>query len=146
MEQAHFGERHHHAVLVARVDDEIVAHRTARLRDVGNAALFRALDVVREGKERVTAQRNAADRGKIGFLFFRGEGFGAHFEKLLPDAVAEHVFRFVGEIDIDNIVFIGPPHAVRELQGKHFFVLAQMPQIGFAARKAGAMNCLLYTS
>ena len=53
MEQSYAGERHSHAVLVAGLDNVVVADRAARLCDVLNARLVSALDIVSEGEERV---------------------------------------------------------------------------------------------
>ena len=55
MEQPDTRKCHRHPVLVAALDDRIVADRAARLGDVANAALLRALDIVREREERVGA-------------------------------------------------------------------------------------------
>lgn len=51
MEQADVGHRHCDAVFVAGLDDVVVADGAAALRDVGDAALMRALDVVAEREE-----------------------------------------------------------------------------------------------
>ena len=53
MEQADVGHRHCDAVFVAGLDDVVVADGAAALRDVGDAALMRALDVVAEREEGV---------------------------------------------------------------------------------------------
>ena len=53
MEQADVGHRHCDAVFVAGLDDVVVADGAAALRDVGDAALMRALDVVAEWEEGV---------------------------------------------------------------------------------------------
>jgi hypothetical protein len=44
---------HDHAVVVAGVDDEVIAHRAAGLHDVTDAALLGPVDVVAEREERV---------------------------------------------------------------------------------------------
>ena len=51
MEQADVGHRHCDAVFVAGLDDVVVTDGAAALRDVGDAALMRALDVVAEREE-----------------------------------------------------------------------------------------------
>lgn len=53
MEEAHACERHCDAILVAGINNIVVANRTACLSDVLYAALVRTLDVVAEREERV---------------------------------------------------------------------------------------------
>ena len=53
MEQADAGEGHRHVVFVAGLDHVVVADRAAGFRDVGDAALSRALNIVAEREERV---------------------------------------------------------------------------------------------
>ena len=53
VEQSHVGEGHGDAIFVAGLDDVVVADGAATLRDVGDAALMRALDVVAEREEGV---------------------------------------------------------------------------------------------
>ena len=53
MEEAHTCERHCDAILVAGINNIVVANRTACLSDVLYAALVRTLDVVAEREERV---------------------------------------------------------------------------------------------
>ena len=53
VEQAHAGEGHGNAVLIAGFDNMVVAHAAAGLCYVGHAALMRPLDIVAEGEESV---------------------------------------------------------------------------------------------
>lgn len=53
MEQSRAVEHHHHAVLVARLDHDIVADGAARLYDVARAALLGAVDAVAEREKGV---------------------------------------------------------------------------------------------
>ena len=53
MEQAHAGEGHHHIVLIALSDDQIIADGAAGLGDVGNTAGVGTLNVIRKGEESV---------------------------------------------------------------------------------------------
>ena len=59
MEEAHTCERHCDAILVAGINNIVVANRTACLSDVLYAALVRTLDVVAEREEGVGAEGDA---------------------------------------------------------------------------------------
>ena len=56
MEQTDTCEGHSHAVLVTALNDCIVSDRSARLGDVLDTALLRALDIVGEREESVGAE------------------------------------------------------------------------------------------
>ena len=60
MEQPDAAEGHRDVVLVAGVDDLLVADGAAGLDDGGHAGTAGALDVVAEGEEGIAAQRNSA--------------------------------------------------------------------------------------
>ena len=62
MEQPDAAERHRNAVLVAGVDHLCVADGAARLRNSGHAAAARALDIIAEREEGITAQRSHRSR------------------------------------------------------------------------------------
>ena len=51
MEQSHASEGHGDAILVASLDDIVVADATASLRNIVDATLVGTLDVVAEGEE-----------------------------------------------------------------------------------------------
>ena len=72
MEQTKPTERHGNTVFVAGVNHLLVADGTAGLDNSGNAAAVRALNVIAEGKERVTAQTNACHFAQPFFLLNLG--------------------------------------------------------------------------
>ena len=72
VEQAHAGECHCYAVLVARLDDIVVANRAPGLRYVLHTALVGALNVVAEGEEGVAAQGHARVAGNPFGLLLAG--------------------------------------------------------------------------
>ena len=55
VEKAQSGKSHDHAVFVACLNNGIIAHRTARLSNIGNAAAESTLDIIAEGEESITA-------------------------------------------------------------------------------------------
>ena len=65
----------------------VIADGAARLGDIGNARLARALDVVAKREEGVRAYGHTGVLRNPSFLFFRSEHFGAHLEGVLPNAV-----------------------------------------------------------
>ena len=56
MEKSYACERHGNVVLVARLDDVVVAHRASGLGHILHATLVGTLDVVAEGEEGIAAQ------------------------------------------------------------------------------------------
>ena len=67
MEQTHAGEGHDDAVLVALLDDQIIADGAAGLGDVLDTGSHTALNGVGEGEECVGAQSLAGGLGSFPF-------------------------------------------------------------------------------
>ena len=107
VEQSHAGEGHGHAVLIAALDDQIVADGAAGLGDVGNAGLLGALDVVAEGEEGIRTQSHTVDGVEIGSLLLTGEGSGLLGEVLLPVAVSGNVLLVLVDVTVDDVVAVG---------------------------------------
>ena len=76
VEQTDARECHGDAILVARIDDVVVADRAARLRNKFYAALVCALNVVAEREKRVAAHGNALKRRKPSRFLLAGEQIG----------------------------------------------------------------------
>ena len=70
MEQSHSRERHRHAELVARGNNEVIADGAAGLSDIADAGALCSLDIIGEREERVGAEGNARNGCKIRLLFF----------------------------------------------------------------------------
>ena len=73
MEQAHTCKRHGYAILVAGVDNIVVAYAASSLCDILYAALVGTLDVVAKGEEGIAAQRHALVLGEPLTALFCGE-------------------------------------------------------------------------
>ena len=117
VEEAHAGKCHYHAVLISCLDNQIVADRSAGLCDIAYAALCRAVDIIREGEECIRAYRYTAYCSKVGVLLFTGKGLRSFREVVLPYVIAEYRVRIsVGEIKIDDVVFIGSADTVCKFQ------------------------------
>ena len=91
MEQPDAAECHCDAVLVAGVDDLLVADGAAGLDDGRHAGTACALDVVAEGEERIRAEADAGDMAQVLFLFLSGQRLGLTGEGLGPDVVTDDV-------------------------------------------------------
>ena len=72
VEEPHSCKRHRHPVGIGGLDHVIVSDAAARLRDVLNAGLRGALDIVAEGEEGVRAEGYAGDGIEIGSLLCVG--------------------------------------------------------------------------
>ena len=92
MEQPDAAEGHRDVVLVAGVDDLLVADGAAGLDDGGHAGTAGALDVVAKREERIRTQRNTGDVAQILLLFLGGQRSGLLGEGLGPDIVADDIF------------------------------------------------------
>ena len=76
MEQPDAAERHGNAVLIAGVNDLLVADRAAGLDNGGHAGAAGTLDVVAKGEEGIRAQADTGNVAQVLFLFLRGQGCG----------------------------------------------------------------------
>ena len=140
VEQTHAGKCHCHTVLISRLDNQIVTYRSARLCYIAYAALCCAVDIIREWEERIGCYGNAAYVGKVRILLLTGKWLGSFGKVVLPYVITEYgVCISVGEIKVDDIVFIGSADAVCERQREDSLALAEMPEICLVTRKACAM-------
>ena len=80
VEQAHAGEGHDDAVLVALFDDQVIADGAAGLGDVLDTGSNAALDGVGEGEEGIGAQGNGVTGIQPCPLLFRGQRLGTDGE------------------------------------------------------------------
>ena len=145
MEQAHLSKRHHHSILIAALDNYVVADRAAGLCDVLNAGLLRSLDIVREGEECIRAEGNAVDGIKVGSLLLLGEGRGLLGEVLLPVAVSANVLLVLIYVAVDNVISVGSAEGGLEGKVQYLVGLTKEPGVSLAACKTGAVNSRLLT-
>ena len=144
MEEADVGHRHSDAVLVARLDDVVVADRAAALRDVGDTALVGALHVVAEREECVRAERDSLDGVEVGAFLRTGKGRGLLRKEPLPVRREEHVVVLVAcRIHIDRIVAVGAANVLTEGEGEYLRALAQLPDVRLVSCKACAVDARL---
>ena len=146
VEEAHTGEGHRYSILVAGLDDVVVANAASSLSYVLYAALVGALDIVAEGKEGIGAKADTRVLSNpSGFLLTR-ERCGSFGEELLPGAVAKYVVTLVAYIYIYCVVAVGTTDAGDERQGHHLRVLAQPPDVGLLTGQTCAMYAALLAS
>ena len=104
VEEAHLGEGHGHAVLVAAIDHNVVTDRSAGLGDILDAASLGALDVVIKREEGIRAESYAVHRIQICADFGIGQGCGLLGKVLLPVAVSAHVLFVAVDIAVYDII------------------------------------------
>ena len=143
MEKPHSRKCHNHAVPVARLYDEVVPYGAARLRNIRNAAFFRALYIVPERKKRVRPERYSRNIIEICTHFLSREGLGTSLEIFLPIAVREHVLFVFIYISVNDIVPFGSAESIEERKIQDFFVLTQKPGVGLSARMSRSVNSRL---
>ena len=91
VEEAHAGEGHGDAVLVALGDDQVVTDGAAGLGDVLDTGGHAALDGVGEGEESVGAQSDSIAGIQPGALLLGGQGLGTDGEVVLPDTLGADI-------------------------------------------------------
>ena len=116
MEQPYTCKCHNHVVLVAALDNEVVAYGAAGLGNVFNTALVCSLDVVGEGEECVGTYGYVGVACEPGFLFFAGEDFGLNLEALLPFAFTQYIFILIADVYIDGVVSVGTTEGIKKLE------------------------------
>ena len=78
-------------MLIAAGYDILIPDRTARLRDLANAAPVRTLDIVAEWEESVTCERSLGETGEPCAFFFLCKLLGADGKELLPLALIKNI-------------------------------------------------------
>ena len=145
MEQAHAGEGHDHAVLVALFDHQIIPDGAAGLGDVLHAGGHAALDGVGEGEEGVGAQGHSVLCVQPGPLFLSGQRFGTGGEIILPNALSAHILFVAVDVAVDHIIPAGTAQVGAERQGQGLGMLTQEPGVGLAAGQTDAVDPGLLT-
>ena len=143
MEQPDAAERHGNAVLIAGVNNLLVADRAAGLDNGGHAGTAGTLDVVAKGEEGIGTQADTGNVAQVLFLFLRGQGCGLLGEGLGPDIVADDILGGVTDIHINGIVAVGLGDIVTEGQVQHLVHVAQLPIVGLLACQTGAVDAAL---
>ena len=145
VEETHMGECHGDAILVAGVDDMVVADATASLCDKLYTAAVGTLDVVAEGEESIRSQGHARVLGDPCLALLAGQRFGLFGKELLPCAVAEDVLGLVADIEVDAVVAVCTANLLLEWQIHDLRVLAQPPFVSLASCQSGAVDAALLT-
>lgn len=136
VEQADARKRHCYAVLIARLDNMVVAYRASCLRYIFHAALVRTLDIVAEREESIGAQCNPFQGIQPGTLLLTGQHFRLFREELLPNAVGKHIVVILADVDIDSVIAVGTANFLHPRQTQHLRMLAQVPDIRLVPRQA----------
>ncbi len=140
MEQSDAGEAHYHIVLIGCFDHVIIPDGTAGLCYIFYSALMSSFNIISEREESIRSESHILHAVKPCSLSFACEHFGTYLECLLPYIISDHVHIFLAYIQIDRIVPVSSAYTVYELKSQHLGRLAQIPVIGLAARKPGAVD------
>ena len=143
MEQPQAAEGHGDAVLVAGVDDLLVADGAAGLHDGGHAGAAGALDVVTEGEESVRTKANTGHLAEVGLLFLGGQRLRLAGEGLCPYVITDDILRGIADVNINGVVAVGLCHIVAEGQIQHLVHVAQLPVVGLLTGQTGAVDAAL---
>ena len=143
MEQAHTSEGHYDTILIAGLNHMVISNGAAGLRDVFNTGLACALNIVTEGEECIGTNRNTGHSCNPSLLFFSSQHFRLNLKGLLPYALSQNIFIFVGDVNVDGVVAVGTTDVINELETQHFGMLTEHPVISLAACQTGAVNTAL---
>ena len=143
MEQPDAAERHGNAVLIAGVNDLLVADRAAGLDNGSHAGAAGTLDVVAEGEESVRTKANTGHLAEVSLLFLGGQRLGLAGEGLGPDVIADDILRGIADVNINGVVAVGLCHIVTEGQVQHLIHVAQLPVVGLLTSQTGAVDAAL---
>ena len=116
VEQSYPRERHGYAILIAHLNDVVIADRASRLRDKLNAAAVSALYIIPEREKRVRTESNAFHGIKPLSLLLACEHLGLHLEYPLPFTLRKYVHVILAYIQVDCVVTVGAADIVNKLQ------------------------------
>ena len=144
MEQPDAAERHGNAVLIAGVNDLLVADRAAGLDNGGHAGAAGTLDVVAEGEEGVGAQADTGDVAAGTPSFPPRSGAAGCSVKVSAQTSSPMTSSgVVADVHINGVVAVGLGNIVTEGQVQHLVHVAQLPVVGLLARQTGAVDAAL---
>ena len=118
MEQPQAAEGHGDAVLVAGVDDLLVADGAAGLHDSGHAGAAGALDVVTKGEESIRTKAHTGHLAEVSLLFLGGQRLGLAGEGLGPDIITDDVLRGIADVNINRVIAVGLGDILAERQAR----------------------------
>lgn len=116
MEQSDAGKRHNHSVLIAGLNNMIVANGTAGLCHVFHPASVGSFDIVAKREEGVGAQGNAAKLIEPCSFFIMSEYFGLYLENILPSALRKYVHIVLADVVVNGVVSVRAAYTVNKLQ------------------------------
>ena len=106
MKQSQPAHRHHHPVLVAGLNDGVVALTAAGLKHVAHARLRGAVDRVAEREERIALEADAVELRDPLAAFLGRERLRGRRERLLRDLLLERR-RVLQKVLVDGVVLLG---------------------------------------
>ena len=128
MEQTYTSEGHGYAILIACVNNMVIAYTTSCLGNIFHSALMGTLNVVPKGEEGIAAQCHVGVLCYPLFLLFQGEHIRLTGEEQLPGTVAQYVVVLVlRDVNVDSVVAVGAAYALLKRQTEHLRVLSQPP-------------------
>lgn len=131
-----------HTVLISSLDTLAVHDRTTRSTKVLHATPARAVDVIREGEERIRSTRHALELLKVRLLLLGSQGLGHLVKQALPlcplgtggnECLASHE-------EVDGVGLVGALGALLEGEGEDARVVPQPPVVGLVASQPGAVD------
>ena len=140
MEKSDSRKCHSDIVLVASLDNVIIADRTAGFGYIFNARLLSALNIVAEGEECVRTKTNARILSEPSLLFLSSKYSRLSLEYLLPFTVAENVLIFVAHVNVDSVIAVSAADSVNEIKSHNLRRLSQPPVISFLTCKTCAVD------
>jgi hypothetical protein len=145
VEQSQRSMRKDYAVLIGSLNALFVHDASTGRREVPHATLPCAMNVIREGEECIARASDAVKFDRP-LLFLRvGERLYGSLEQALPMLLLTALENFAGDIQVDSVRLLSALDPFLERQGKDTGVMAEPPEVSFAARETCTVDARLLT-
>ena len=143
MEKAQGRVSENDPVLVRRLDAFLVHDASGRRGKVPNAALLRAVHVVRKREERVAGARHAVELPRVVRALLRVERRRDLLEQALPLRLLAALEHLAPDEEVDRVRLVRALDALFERQREDARVVAQPPVVRLGARESRAVDARL---
>jgi hypothetical protein len=135
-----------HDVMLVRCLDTFSIHNTsARSSEVSDTALPRPMNVIREGEERVTGASHIIQLClPLSFLLL-AQALRNGIEQTFPLRLLATFELLTGDEQVDSVRLVCAFDTLFEWEGKHTWVIAEPPDVGFGTCETGAVDAGLLT-
>src|SRR5579883_511962 len=142
MEQARLGKKHKHAVIVAGVNDLLIAQGASRLHNIIDTVMRGTINIVTERNIAVRTKCNALQTFEPFLLLLWGQAL-RHVLKVLLPCLLFGWRQIITQVTINCVSPVRSLHSWSPGQVQDGRVLAQIPVLGLCRSQAHAMDARL---